>query len=173
MMGNIFKVSYYLFFGILITLALLLSGMFLPKNIGYQIKIVQSGSMSPTIPTGSIVFVKSFENYSKDDVITFQRVGDQFPTTHRIVNDEVISGSVEYVVRGDANDADDAKKVKLSEVIGKVIFSLPYVGYIIDFIRQPIGFFLIIILPLLSIMYDEIKKIISTVKGKKIQQDEK
>ena len=172
-MGKILKASYYLFFGILVILALLLSGMFLPKSIGYQIKIVQSGSMAPTIPTGSIVFVKSFENYVKDDVITFQRAGDQFPTTHRIVNDEVVAGSIEFIVKGDANDADDSKKVKFREVIGKVIFSLPYVGYLIDFIRQPIGFLLIIILPLLSVMYDEIRKIINAIKGKEIKQDEK
>ena len=50
------------------------------------------------------------------------------------------------------------------EVIGKVLFSAPYAGYIVSAAQKPVGFAIIIILPALFIAYDEIRKIKNEVK---------
>jgi hypothetical protein len=50
--------------------------------------------------------------------------------------------------------------------MGKVLFDVPFAGYAINFARKPIGFAIIIIIPALVIIGDEVKKIISEIKKK-------
>lgn len=164
MLSKIYNIATYLFFLALLLLGLLLLGMFLPNKVGYEVRIVQTGSMEPNIPVGSAVIIKPAVHYLVNDVITFQR--EDKPITHRIVKDEVIAGDISYTVKGDANDVVDSQTVKKNEVIGKVVFSIPLLGYILDFIRQPLGFILIIGIPLLSLFIDEVMKIIRLIKKK-------
>lgn len=126
--------------------------------------IVQSGSMEPAIKTGSIIAVKPVENYKIGDIITFKRRGEKDLTTHRIVEMRVEQGSPIYTTQGDANNAPDMREVKESEVTGKALFAVPYLGYAVDFAKKPVGFALLIIIPALLIIGDEIKKIIKEVK---------
>jgi len=41
---------------------------------------------------------------------------------------------------------------------------VPYFGYVVAFARKPIGFLLILIVPALAIIFDEIKKIFTEIK---------
>jgi signal peptidase len=159
-----FKYIYYIaltFVG-LIALFLVFSAIPIPGN--YQTMIVQSGSMEPAIKTGSIIAVKPVENYKIGDIITFKRRGEKDLTTHRIVEMRVEQGSPIYTTQGDANNAPDMREVKESEVTGKALFAVPYLGYAVDFAKKPVGFALLIIIPALLIIGDEIKKIIKEVK---------
>jgi len=61
------------------------------------------------------------------------------------------------------------RTVSKSEIIGKVLFSVPYLGYAVDFAKKPLGFALIILVPAAIIIGDEIKKIFGEVKKKKIE----
>ena len=88
-------------------------------------------------------------------------------TTHRIMDIRVEGGKPVYTTQGDANNAPDMREVKENEVIGKALFSIPYLGYAVDFAQRPIGFAIIIIVPAVMIIGDEIKKIIKEVKKKK------
>ena len=69
-----------------------------------------------------------------------------------------------YTTKGDANEDNDTKEIKKDEIIGKTLFSVPYMGYIIDFAKQPLGFAIFIGLPALYIVYDEVAKIVREVK---------
>jgi signal peptidase len=120
--------------------------------------------MEPAIKTGSIIAVKPVENYKIGDIITFKRRGEKDLTTHRIVEMRVEQGSPIYTTQGDANNAPDMREVKESEVTGKALFAVPYLGYAVDFAKKPVGFALLIIIPALLIIGDEIKKIIKEVK---------
>lgn len=126
-------------------LAVLLAGIFLPASVGYQVRMVTSGSMEPTIHLGSVVIVRPVADYQVGDIITFERSGED-ATTHRIVSDEIASGVMQYRVKGDANDANDARAVPESEVLGKVLLTVPYLGYVLDFIRTPIGIAAIVLI---------------------------
>jgi len=50
------------------------------------------------------------------------------------------------------------------KVVGKAIFTIPYVGYIGYFVRTPIGFMLLIIIPASLIIIIEIRNIIKELK---------
>src|SRR3546814_7265110 len=67
---------------------MLVAALTVPRLMGGATLTVLSGSMSPTIPKGSIVLVKPVDPQSLDegDVITWQvRPGESTYITHRIV----------------------------------------------------------------------------------------
>lgn len=118
-------------------LALLLLG---GRLLGLKNYIVLSGSMEPAYHIGSLVYVDPVEAdaLEEGDVITFLLTGDTM-ATHRIV--EVIGSGedVQFRTKGDANDTEDGSLVRASDVIGKVIFSIPYLGFAASFIQTAAG----------------------------------
>ncbi len=109
--------------------------------------------------------VKPTTNYEVGDIITFgPNTKTQIPTTHRITEIRVQEGQTIYKTRGDANNAEDMKEVLAKDIIGKVYFSVPYAGYIVEFVRKPIGLILVIVLPSIFIVYDEVRKIMKEIK---------
>lgn len=171
-MLKIFKLFYYLVVVLISVVALLLIISILPLTGNFKVLAVLSGSMEPTIHTGSIVAVKPAGDYKIGDIITFGKIGkNQTPTTHRINDIRVQAGKPIYITKGDANNTPDPKEVLANEVVGQVIFSVPYLGYAVDAAKKPIGFIVIIMVPAVIIIYDEIRKIYKEIKKKKTKTD--
>lgn len=170
-MNTLYKILYYAFVGAVIALGLLLVVSLVPIPGNIQVKIVQSGSMAPAIKTGALVVVKPSDRYSVGDVIMFGRdTKTEVPTTHRIIADEVRSGVFYYTTKGDANEDRDPQPTAQSAVIGKVLFSIPYLGYLLDFAKKPIGFILLIIVPAGIVVLDEAVKIWREVRKMKVSK---
>lgn len=144
---------------IIIAVVLLIVASFMPIPGNYKLYIVESGSMEPAIKTGSVVIVKSSSNYRVGDIITFSSGGKNKTTTHRIRDLEVVTGKTYYITKGDANNAEDTSKVPQDKVIGKVLATVPYAGYLIAYAKQPIGFLLLVIVPSAIIILEEAGKI--------------
>ena len=118
------------FYALFIAAVVLVGGLFLlsmmPVRTGVEAKIVQSGSMSPAIPVGALVFITSSEHYRAGDIITFgSRSGEAVPTTHRVLDVRTENGKTWYATKGDANEAADSREVAKSEVLGKVFLTAP------------------------------------------------
>lgn len=115
---------------------------------GYQLKTVLSGSMEPDMQTGSIIAIESptnKEDLQKGDIITFQTKEDLI-VTHRI--DEVKNGGKQYITKGDANNAPDSEPVLAENIVGVYTgFSIPYVGYAVNFANSSTGVALLLITP--------------------------
>ncbi len=158
MLKKIGPVTLFVLYGTVVLLAVALLGAFLPF-VPYSIRIVESGSMSPTIPTGSLIFLSSRAGYTTGDVITFQRVSDKEVTTHRIVAERMEAGQEVYTTQGDANDTADIASVARYEVVGRVWGHVPYVGYVLNFFRQPLGFLFLVILPAVLVVEEQMRKI--------------
>jgi len=164
-MGKIGKIIYYIFIASLTVIALLLIVSVFPITGNYKFFIVQSGSMEPAIKMGSVVMVKPEKDYKIGDVITFGPYSKKrAPTTHRIYDIKVQGGKPIYITKGDANNAPDQKEVRERDIVGKVLFSVPYLGYAVDFAKKPVGFMLIVIVPAIIIIYDEVKNIWQEIK---------
>jgi len=162
---KVLKIIYYIFIACIALIALLLVFSIFPITGNYKVLIVQSGSMAPAIKTGSVVIVKPVSDYKIGDVITFgQATKTKVPTSHRIYDIKVVDGQPVYITKGDANNAPDAKEISKSEIIGKVLFDVPYAGYAVDAAKKPLGFALIIVVPAAIIIFDEGKKIIGEIK---------
>jgi signal peptidase len=130
-----------------------------------EIKIVKSGSMEPAIKTGGVVLIHPAATYKVGDIITFGAdTKTQIPTTHRIVAVEGQGASAVFTTKGDANDADDPARTRVSDVHGKVLATVPYVGYILNFARQPLGFALLVGVPAAFIILEELGKIVRELR---------
>ena len=113
------------------------------KLLGWDVYVVLSGSMEPAIPTGSIIYTKdpNIEELGPGDIITFQMTGGKV-ATHRIDSIEGSGADLAYITKGDANDAVDGALVHYKNVIGTPIFSIPYLGYVSNYITNPPGMYI-------------------------------
>lgn len=151
---------------LVVLLAILLVGM---RVAGFEIYTVLSGSMAPQLPVGSVIYVRSSEDIAVGDVITYQFSGGT-AVTHRII--ETVSEGAETLYRtmGDANDTPDGSLVPAQNVVGKVMFHIPYLGYIASFISKPNGIYFLIalsaVLTLLTAIGDCLSKSLSRKESK-------
>lgn len=162
------SIAFILFFLAFLTLGLLLLGSLVPVAGGYQVRIVESGSMSPTIPLGSAIFLSPSDTYTIGDIVTFQRADEEEVTTHRIVGVENEAGDLQYTMQGDANNVPDMRPVEQRELVGKVWLHVPYLGFLLDFIRQPLGFVLLIGIPAAFIVYEQGQRVMAEVRKQQV-----
>ena len=161
-MKIISTIFYTVFVALVVGIAGLLLGSMLPIPGNIEVKIVKSGSMEPAIHTGSIVVVKPVGLYAVGDVITFGKdTKTEVPTTHRIM---AVNPDGTYMVKGDANEEQDPNPVQRNTIIGKVVFDVPYAGFVLDFARQPIGFTLLIAIPAGLVILEELLTIFKETK---------
>ena len=130
---------------LVVLLALLLVGA---RVVGLQVFTVLSGSMEPTYHTGSLIYVKKADPYTikEGQAITFM-LDENTVATHRVVGivpDEEDPTVIRFRTKGDANEAEDGSLVHYKNVIGTPIFSIPYLGYVADYIQHPPGMFIAI-----------------------------
>lgn len=128
-----------------VLLALLLVGA---RIVGLQVFTVLSGSMEPTYHTGSLIYVKKVDPYAIEvgQPITFM-LDESTVATHRVVGivpDEEDPTVIRFRTKGDANEAEDGGLVHYKNVIGTPIFSIPYLGYVADYIQHPPGMYVAI-----------------------------
>lgn len=140
-----------------------------PQLFGYQLKTVLSGSMEPGMKTGSIIAVKSDVDktaFQKDDVITFQ-ADENILITHRITEVVKSGDSVLYRTKGDNNNAEDMNPVMSENVVAEYTgFTVPYVGYFINFTQSKNGALLLLIPGVLLLFYSAftIWKVLSVIE---------
>lgn len=98
----------------------------------------KTGSMSPTIPTGSLAIVREIpaSEARVGDVLTIDRQG-QLPVTHRVVSiTEVGGGTYSIEMKGDANDNNDPAPYQITQA-REVMFSIPELGYLVSKASDP------------------------------------
>ncbi len=100
---------------------------------GYRLLIVTSGSMAPQINMGDIIVIDTnVNNITKEDVITFM-VKDKI-VTHRVIETFIKENRSYYLTKGDANKEVDPWVVRYDNILGKTIYSIPYIGMPIIFL---------------------------------------
>jgi len=131
--------------GIVVLLAIALVGV---RLIGLQPYVVLSGSMLPTYEVGSLIYVKSvdYRELKVGDPITYM-ISQDTVVTHRIIEvlvDEENPDTIRYFTQGDANAVADGSSVHYKNIIGKPVFSIPYLGYVSNYIQNPPGMYVAI-----------------------------
>jgi len=86
---------------------------------------VFSGSMIPTLNRGDMVFVTGVDELKVNDIIIFNTNQKPYPIIHRVnsLHDGIKT-------KGDNNPAIDPWKVEPSSINGKMMFSVPYLGWV-------------------------------------------
>lgn len=90
---------------------------------------IASASMEKELYTGDVAIIKkcNANDVSVGDIIEYQM--DGYTVIHRIIEKKQKNGQYYFVTKGDNNNAEDAKDVSESQLIGKVIFKIKYLGY--------------------------------------------
>ena len=119
---------------LLIIIALIAFGLFIA---GIRPYVVKTGSMEPAFPVNCLCFVNRntpLDEISVGDVISFS-MGKGTIVTHRVTS---ITGK-EYTTKGDANLTEDSTPVTAVNYIGKIIFMIPKIGSIPNFLHTRTG----------------------------------
>lgn len=121
----------------------------LPRFFGYTPLTVLSNSMKPQLQIGDLVLIKKveFNDIKVNDVITFKESHTKF-ITHRVIDFKKQDGQAGLVTKGDNNNVEDSMIVTKNHFFGKQVASIPKLGYVSYFVRGPIGFLLLITIPL-------------------------
>ena len=134
---------------LVVLFALLLVGA---RIIGIRAFTVLSGSMEPEYPVGSLIYVKETEpeRIREGDVITFVLNEDLVVATHRVIS--VDTENQRFYTKGDANAAADGAPVHYKNLIGKPVFTIPYLGYAANFIQKPPGLYVAVAVAVVSLI---------------------
>ena len=115
--------------------------------------VIVSQSMVPTIKVNDAIIVKrdNYDRYIVGDIISFYSTEydeNGMVITHRIINkDKKDSTTSLYTTKGDNNSIADKNSVKTDNVYGKVLFVLPKIGFIKNFLSKPLNIILCILIP--------------------------
>ena len=107
-------------------------------GLGYRSVAVYSGSMVPTLAVGSVAYEKPVDarTVRVGQIVTFQ---DPYEpkrlVTHRVIRVLHDDRGLAYRTKGDANPARDPWTIRLPGRVGRVSFSVPYVGYALVYAR--------------------------------------
>ena len=161
-----------------------------PQLFGKSLITIQTESMEPNVPKGSMFVINKFATFNPDtnevegevtvydllpgDVITYKapidingdgEIGDI--NTHRIT--EADHDKRIFKTKGDNNTGPDGYDVAFADVIGYVReadvedATIGGIGGVIGFLRSSLGFFLCIVLPLILFFLYELYNFITLV----------
>src|SRR3712207_5336195 len=105
-----------------------------PRAGGGTPYTVLTGSMRPSYPPGSLIVSKPVdpEDIQIGDAITYQlKSGKAAVVTHRVIATRMgQDGELEFLTKGDANNANDKDPVRAVQVRGRLWYAVPYLGYV-------------------------------------------
>lgn len=119
--------------------------------------------MEPSLKVGSVIFSRQFPQYNKNDIVTFSPDNDAKNTvTHRIIDIR----DNQFITKGDANNTPDIDTISQDKILGRVIFSIPFIGFIVAFAKTQLGLIIFIIIPATLIIYSEVLNIKKEIEKK-------
>ncbi len=134
MIRKIFNTVYEIVSTAVILLGLILIILYF---CGIRLYHVKSGSMGELLPVGCVCFVSTytkFETIQVNDVISFQ-VSEDMLVTHRAIN--ITEEGI--FTQGDMNQNPDPNPVTRENYIGKTVFAVPYIGFLLAWVHTKKG----------------------------------
>ena len=125
-----------------------------------------SPSMEPNINVYDVVITKKVRDYSKikvGDVITFissSSLGEGLTVTHRVKDIIVTDDDIKFRTQGDNNPIPDSALASSKNVMGKVLFKVPWVGHIQFFLQSKGGWLFALLIPAMVIVIYDVYKVI-------------
>ena len=144
---------------------------------GYRLFAVATGSMVPDYNINDVLAIKEVNHneIKVGDDITY--LGKKLDVsgkivTHRIIDIEEKNGKKTYLTKGINNDVEDPT-IGDNQIYGKVVGKVPVVTQINHIVKNQYGFFFLIFLPLVIVIFLEIADTVTEMKQDKIEKDKK
>jgi signal peptidase len=117
--------------------------------LGWQLQHVESGSMSPTYPVGSLLVTAQVD--PADIGIGMPIVFEDPREPGRLVTHRVVAvapgAALGFITRGDANATNDPAPVPARLVRGRVLWHVTLLGTVLDWLQWPRSFVLLVLVP--------------------------
>jgi signal peptidase len=135
-----------------------------PRLLGYSSVIVYGGSMADSIPVGSIAVTEevSAEDIGVGNVIVFHpptASPNPSPLMHRVVSVREENGQRLFQTKGDANATPDPWEIAIQGRGSRLVYAVPYVGYLVNFAGTPLGWALLLFLPATYLGFTTLRRI--------------
>jgi signal peptidase I len=146
----------------IVVAALLVAAIALPLAFGARPHTVLTGSMEPVIAPGDVVIDERVAPTEArvGDVVTFRDPEDQSRLiTHRVRSIRRAGAHLWFVTQGDANNTTERWRIAAEGELGRVAYSVPWVGHVAVITHTPLGLALLLIVPLLLLALDELMRI--------------
>ena len=148
-----------------------------PQYLGSDAYVVESGSMAPEMPEGSIVYESWNDprSYEVGDVIIFRPNNsgmNEDLVVHRIIDIREGNYTNYFKTQGDANSGPDPGWTPGYNVLGKRNFWIPYLGYYIMFASSRPIIYLIILIPAILIVREQLEKLFEALDEESTGFDE-
>lgn len=125
-----------------------------PKLFPYQALVVRSGSMAPTIPTGSVVFYHKVAaaKVKVGQIIVFARPGQTGErVTHRVYKISTGPTGRFFETKGDANGSPDNWRIPAVGTGWVAGFHIPVAGYVLADLQSTTARLLLLLIPALGL----------------------
>lgn len=152
----------------MIAVILLMVPLTIPKLFGLEIYGVLTESMTPSYSVGGVVYVEEAEvsDIQIGDVITYRMGTDtEYVMTHRVVEMDASS----FITKGDANNTVDSEPISYDRLIGKVVFFLPGLASVAEFVNSLTGCSILVILFSLAFIFWVVADMLAPSKKKKVE----
>ena len=145
------RAFFFATFGVLLAALALVAAATVPSLAGYHTYAIDGGSMEPTLNVGDAAVTKPTSPRSLEigDVIVRRDVQGGRPVLHRIVDVVTVDGQLAFITQGDQSSAPDVQPVIFSGSGEKVVYRVPYAGYLLSFAESWPGRLLLVGLPFL------------------------
>jgi signal peptidase len=139
-----------------------------PYVYGITLHVILSESMKPAIDIGDVVGLDRDIQPAEiriGDVIAFRQPDVSVPITHRVVEIIQTDTGLGYKTKGDASEDRDVWTVTEDQVLGKVIFRVPRLGYVTRLVKRRYGYNLLVVLPGILLVFLEAKDLLNTKRS--------
>ena len=142
---------------------------------GYKPYIVLSDSMHDTFQVGDIAVSRAVDPAALEpgDIVTFRSADPAAAgevVTHKIREITTVNGSPAFITYGTTTGENDAAPVPFENVLGEYAFRLPKLGYFFQFLRTPLGYVVVILIPFLLLIGLQAARFFSLLRQYKAEQ---
>ncbi len=111
-----------------------IAAIVVPALTGSTALTVQTGSMKPNLPPGTLVVARptNIADITPGMVLTYQlKSGESTLVTHRVTQKQQLAdGTTVFITQGDANPKPDPNPIIKEQIKGTVWYAIPYVGWL-------------------------------------------
>ena len=132
-----------------LALVLLLAIPAILSLFGYRTYVVYGGSMGSALQNGSIGITErvAVDDIKIGDIVAIKRSSRALPFLHRVIDIDTSDGTRKFVTQGDANKEPDSGPISLQGTGDRIVFSIPWLGYVVHFARSPFGRAVLLVVP--------------------------
>ena len=178
-----FQIPYKIIKAIIFMILILYVAFILAQRIsgnqsimGYRIFAVATGSMVPDYNVNDVLLIKEVDHseLKVGDDITY--LGTKLDVngrivTHRIIEIKEENGKKTYLTKGINNTVEDPM-IDDNQIYGKVMGKIPVVTEINHIVKNQYGFFFLIFVPIVAVIFLEIADTVTEIKKDKKEAKE-